>query len=108
MAQLVIETDVRIPTEDAERIADAELKLHQKLVEATDIPLVGSADAIQLLTAIMEYRLAFEKLEFEREKFREHCRAEARRHELATQRLEDPERLFAAIANGGAALPEDE
>lgn len=50
-AQLVIEADGRVPVEEAERILDAELKLHQKLVEATDIPLVGSANAVQLLTA---------------------------------------------------------
>ena len=87
---------------------DAELRMHWKLVEAADIPLVGSADAVQLQVAHMEHCLAVMQLEFEREKFREHCEAETRRHELAMQRLEHPERLFAAISNGGPALPDDE
>ena len=108
VAQNVIESDVRIPVEEAERIVDAELKLHQKLVEATDILIGGSADAVQLLTAHMEHTLAVKQLEFEREKFREQCEAEARRHEIAMQRLKDPERLLAAREASSHQWPDDE
>ena len=88
MAVQVIEADVRIPLEAAERIADAELKLHQKLVEAVDIPLVGSAEAVELLLAYEEYRLRRQQLEFEREQFRERCLAARRQHELAVKLLD--------------------
>lgn len=80
----------------------------EKLVEAADISLVGSADAVQLLTAHMDHCLTVKQLEFEREKFREYCEAEVRRHEFAMQRLEHPEWLFASVSSKSPLLPDGE
>jgi hypothetical protein len=82
VAQLLIESDVRIPTDEADQIADAQLRLHRKLIEASDFPIVCSEDAVRLLTAQMEHTLAMQQLEFEREKFRESCETARREYEL--------------------------
>jgi hypothetical protein len=47
----------------------------------------AEVEALQLMSLYQEQQ----QLEFEREKFREHCATERRRHELAVKRLEHPE-----------------
>lgn len=87
VAQLLIESDVQIPTNEAEQIADARLRLHRKLIEASDFPIVCSEDAVRLLTAQMEHTLAMSELDFEREKFRESCEVARREHELSLRQV---------------------
>ncbi|MDP6558254.1 MAG: hypothetical protein QGG71_26560 [Pirellulaceae bacterium] len=105
VAQLLIESDVRIPTDEADQIADAQLRLHRKLIEASDFPIVCSEDAVRLLTAQMEHTLAMKELEFQREQFRESCEAARREHELSLRQTNQSE---VSTADATEVRPDDD
>lgn len=91
VAKLVIKADIEIPDDDADRLLNAELKMHQKFCEVSEMPIRNSAQAQKFFFEYSKHLDDCQKLDLARQKFQEKCAAGQRQHELAIRRLEHKE-----------------
>jgi len=91
VAKLVIKADIEIPYDDADRLLNAELKMHQKFCEVSELPIGNSAQAQKFSIQYCQHIHDRQKLDLARQKFQEKCAAEQRKHELAIRSLEHKE-----------------
>jgi len=87
VARAVVDGMALVSLDEVDRISRQEQQLRLKLDAACLIPLRSERFAVRFLTASMNYDLGTKRLELAKQRFRQHCEAEIRRHEAVLERL---------------------
>jgi hypothetical protein len=86
-AEAILAVDAELPLLPATRLFDVHLKLHLKMIEAAEMPLVSGRDALRLQKFYLQLRLKEQQLELAKTRLQERCAAALRRHELKLARI---------------------
>jgi hypothetical protein len=87
-ARLLLDCPSRSPVDEAERLAQRDLRLQLKLEQILEMPIGGEAANFRIVKLYGKLYVEKQRIALAREKLREKCTAARQRHELKMRRLE--------------------